>query len=65
MSRKTRRGRELDASAFELVAPERLQPGQEQIEALRRDCQRRNAADSYHQLFSSEPRRGSTGHAQD
>lgn len=55
MTKKTRVGQELDASAVELVATtEGSQPGQKQIEALRRDCQLRNAENSYHQLFSSE-----------
>jgi len=66
VTKKTRVGQELDASAVELVvATEGSQPGQNQIETLRRDCQLRNAEDSYHQLFSAEIGRAPTGNARD
>jgi hypothetical protein len=61
MAKKKPRGQELDANAVEVVAAEGLQPGQEQVEALSMACRLRNAAASYHQLFSAEL--DSTGYA--
>ena len=65
MTRKIKFGQELDAIPGEASGATQGSQGRKQMEALRYDCQLRNADDAYHQLFLSEIERALTGNARD